>query len=103
MLTIIAQLKVKEEMLDEYLEMASMLTAETVGKRKGCISYSFNQSLEEPTEFVLYEQWESEEDLTSHIEYLKVLLGPVKPGGFLPEKLMNMYESGQPYYYKVIE
>lgn len=103
MLTIMAQLKVKEEMLDEYLEIASMLTAETVGKRKGCISYSFNQSIDQPTDFVLYEQWESEEDLNAHIEYLKVLLGPAKPGGFLPERLINMYESGRPCYYKVIE
>lgn len=98
-----AQLTVKAEMLNEYIEIAAMLTKETVGKRKGCISYSFNQNVEQPTEFVLYEQWESEEDLNAHIEYLKVLLGPAKPGGFLPEKLMNMYESGRPYYYRVIE
>ncbi|CAG9295967.1 putative quinol monooxygenase [Celerinatantimonas diazotrophica] len=80
-----------------------MLTKETVGKRKGCISYSFNQRIDVPTEFVLYEQWESEEDLHAHIEYLKVLLGPAKLGGFLPETLINMFESGRPYYYSVVE
>lgn len=103
MLTIMAQLRVKAEMLDEYLELAARLTRETVGKRKGCISYAFHQQLDDPNEFVLYEQWESEHDLNAHIKCLVDQLGPVKPGGFLPEKLMNMYESGHSSYYKVIE
>ncbi len=94
--------KVKKELLDEYLEMASLLTDETQGKRQGCISYSFNQRLDDPTEFVLYEQWETQEDLDEHIRRLIVLLGPPKSGGLLPEKLVNMYESAIPYYYKVI-
>ena len=94
--------KVKKEFLDEYLEMASLLTNETQGKRQGCISYSFNQRLDDPTEFVLYEQWETQEDLDEHIRQLIVLLGPPKSGGLLPKKLVNMYESAIPYYYKVI-
>ena len=103
MLTIMIHAKIKEECLGEYLEIASMLTRETKGKRKGCISYSFNQRRDKPTEFVLYEQWESQEDLVEHIKQLVVLLGPPEPGGLLPEKLVNMYESGFPYYYNVIE
>jgi quinol monooxygenase YgiN len=103
LLTIMAQLRVKAERLDEYLEIVAMLTRETIGKRQGCIAYSFNQRIDDPVEFVLYDQWESEDDLNAHIEYLKELLGPAKPGGLLPEKLMNMYESGKPFYYKVIE
>jgi hypothetical protein len=95
--------KIKKEFLDEYIEMASLLTKETRNKRKGCISYSFNQRKDVPTEFVLYEQWESQESLDEHIEQLKILLGPPLPGGLLPEKLVNMYESGIPYYYNVIE
>ena len=95
--------KIKKEFLDEYLEMASLLTKDTRNNRKGCISYSFNQRKDEPTEFVLYEQWESQEALDEHIEQLKVLFGPPSPGALLPEKLLNMYESGIPYYYNEIE
>lgn len=95
--------KVKEECLSDYLEVAVLLTRETKGKRKGCVSYSFNQRQNEPTEFILYEQWQSEEDLNNHIAALVELLGPPKPGGILPERLANMYESGTPYYYNVIE
>lgn len=103
MLTIVVHAKVKEECLNEYLEMASLLTRETRGKRKGCISYSFNQRQDVPTEFVLYEQWKSQEDLDSHIDELIKLLGPAKQGGLLPERLVDMYESGHPCYYTEIE
>lgn len=103
MLTIMIHAKIKEECLNEYLEVASLLTRETVGKRKGCISYSFNQRQDSPCEFVLYEQWETQEDLNNHLVEIVNLLGPAKPGEFLPERLLNMYKSGKPYYYNVIK
>ena len=103
MLTIMVHAKIKEEFLQEYIETASLLTKETRNKRRGCISYAFCQRMDEPTEFVLYEQWENQEALDEHIKQLVLLLGPPSPGGILPEKLMNMYERGTPYYYKEIE
>ena len=90
-------------MLTEYLEMVSLLTNETRGKRPGCISYSFNQCIDSPTEFVLYEQWESQEHLDNHIVELCKLLGQPKTGQPLPEKLIRMYEWAKPVSYRVIE
>jgi len=101
-LTIMVHAKIKEEKLAEYIEMAVFLTSETKGKRPGCISYSFNQSIEFPTEFVLYEQWESQEQFDNHIRELCKLLGQPKPGRPLPEKLLEMYEKARPVYYKEI-
>lgn len=103
MLTIMIHAKIKKEFLGQYIEMASLLTKETRNKRKGCISYSFNQRKDSPTEFVLYEQWESQKALDDHIKQLTVLLGPPSPGELLPKKLMEMYELGIPYYYEEIE
>ena len=102
MLTIMIQARIKEDRLEEYLEMAALLTRETRGKRPGCISYSFNQSIESPTEFVLYEQWEKQEDLDNHIQELCNLLGQPEPGKLLPEKLLTMYESAKPIFYREI-
>jgi quinol monooxygenase YgiN len=102
MLTIMVHARIKEDRLPEYLELAALLTDETKGKRPGCISYSFNQNLESPTEFVLYEQWESQEHLDDHIQELCRLLGRPKPGQFLPEKLMEMYERAEPVFYREI-
>lgn len=91
---------VKQEMLDEYLELLKILVRETT--KKGCLSYAFNQSKNEPTEFVLYEQWETQEDLDNHIIELFNILGPAKPGDPIPEKLMNMYEKATPVFYDIV-
>ncbi|RQW64363.1 putative quinol monooxygenase [Vibrio viridaestus] len=103
MLTIMATLKVKPEYLSEYLLLAKELTRETFGKRKGCLAYSFLQQRDNPTQFVLYEQWDSQDTLNHHIQWLIEKLGPAKPDGFLPQKLMDMYQDGHVNYYRVME
>ena len=101
MLTVMIHAKVKQEMLNEYLDLIKLLVRETT--KKGCLIYSFNQNREEPTEFVLYEQWESQTDLDNHIDELFTILGPAKPGDPMPEKLMNMYEKATPVFYNIVE
>jgi len=100
-LTVMVHAKIKEEMLGEYLDLIRMLSRETT--KKGCLTYSFNQNREVPTEFVLYEQWENQEALDNHIKELFAILGPAKPGYPVPEKLMNMYETAKPVFYNVVE
>jgi len=100
MLTIMIHAQVKKKLLNEYLDLINLLVKNTT--KKGCHSYSFNQNKEEPTEFVLYEQWESQEDLDNHIKELFTILGPAKAGDPIPEKLMNMYEKATPVFYNVI-
>ncbi len=102
MVTVMINATVKLDHLEEYKKIASQLTKES-RKRSGCISYIFNQRIDSPTEFVLYEQWESQSDLDSHIHELITLLGPVAPGEILPEKLINMYERAEPIFYDAIE
>ena len=100
MLTIMVHAKVKKAMLAEYLDVVKILTTKTT--KKGCLCYSFNQNKDDPTDFVLYEQWESQEDLDNHINELFEILGPAKPGHPIPFKLMNMYEKATPVYYNVV-
>jgi len=92
--------KVKQEMLDEYLDLIKVLVKETT--KKGCLTYAFNQNKDEPTEFVLYEQWKTQADLDNHIKELFKILGPAKPGDPIPEKLMTMYEKVTPVFYDVV-
>ena len=100
MLTVMIHAKIKHEMLNEYLDLIKVLIKQTT--RKGCLTYSFNQSKDEPTEFVLYEQWENQAALDIHISELFDILGPAKPGDPIPEKLMNMYERATPVYYDIV-
>ena len=102
MMTVMINATVKQDHLEEFQEIASLLTKES-RIRPGCISYTFNQRIDNPREFVLYEQWECQSDLDSHIQELIALLGPPKPGGVLPEKLVNMYEKAEPNFYNAIE
>ncbi|NRB37066.1 MAG: antibiotic biosynthesis monooxygenase [Pseudomonadales bacterium] len=99
-LTVMIHAKIKHEMLNEYLDLIKVLIKQTT--RKGCLTYSFNQSKDEPTEFVLYEQWENQAALDIHISELFDILGPAKPGDPIPEKLMNMYERATPVYYDIV-
>jgi hypothetical protein len=102
MITVIVNVTVKTDSLREYKSIASQLTEES-RKRPGCITYIFNQSIDNPREFALYEQWASQAHLDLHINALIALLGPPSTGGLLPEKLMNMYEKAQPIFYDAIE
>lgn len=100
MLTIMIHAKVKKNLLNEYLDTIKLLSEKTT--KKGCLAYSFNQSIEDPTEFVLYEQWENQEALDNHIKELFAILGPAKQGEPIPEKLMRLYEKATPVYYNVV-
>jgi len=93
--------KIKKELLDDYLDLIRLLSKETT--KKGCLRYSFNQNKNDPTNFVLYEQWENEKVLEDHMKELFEILGPAKPGDPIPEKLMNMYDEVTPVFYDVIE
>jgi len=100
MLTVMIHAKIKETRLADYMEMVKFLTEST--SKIGCIKYSFNQNTQMPTEFVLYEQWESQEYLDRHISELFELLGPSNLGEPMPRKLMELYESAIPVYYNVV-
>jgi len=101
MLTIMIHAKIKPQKLDDYLELIKELVKKTT--KRGCISYSFNQRKDRPTEFVLYEQWESQADLDNHMQELFEILGPAKPGYPVPVRLMDMYEEVTPVFYDVIQ
>lgn len=56
----------KENEIDKILELAKELVENTV-KEVGCIKYEMYQNTKEPTELIMLEEWETEEDLTNHM------------------------------------
>jgi len=56
----------KEEL--ENVSQALIGRAQRSRKDAGCIAYVFSQSLEDPTEIILTEKWESAELLQAHLE-----------------------------------
>lgn len=68
-LAVIANVKVFDTKENYFIESASRMIPFTL-KEKGCYSYVFHQSIENPTEFAFYEQWESEDHLNVHLNSL---------------------------------
>jgi len=100
MLTIMIHAKIKRDKLQEYISLIKFLSQKTT--KKGCQFYAFHQNQADPTDFVLYEQWENQAALDDHFKELLEILGPAKPGYPVPEKLMDMYESANPVFYDIV-
>ncbi len=52
-------------MQQQVREVLLGLVAQT-RKEKGCVNYDLHQSLDNPREFVMYENWETPADLDAH-------------------------------------
>ena len=66
-LTIIAKLRAKPGMEARVREVFSALRTPT-HKEAGCVYYEMHQSLENPREFMFYENWASAAHLDAHMK-----------------------------------
>ncbi|MEH7238633.1 putative quinol monooxygenase [Bacillus sp. JJ1562] len=62
----VCKIKLKPETnIEEYLTLARKVVTET-RKEKGCITYTLNQDINDPTIISMLEEWEDEEALNQH-------------------------------------
>ena len=101
MITIITNIEVRDEYVDRYINIASLLTTTFLSKA-GCLNYSIHQNKSNLTAFVLYEQWESESHLAQHFNVLTETLGSPAEGEKIPQALAKMYLSAVPQFYRQI-
>lgn len=75
MIYVVAENYIKEENLDKVIKLYEELVGET-RKEKGCIKYELCQDEKDKTVFAMMEEWESKEDLESHLnsEHFKRLV-----------------------------
>jgi len=66
MIKVVAKNFAKENKIDKFLELAKELVEKTV-KEVGCIKYEMYQDIKVPTELIIREEWETEEDLNNHM------------------------------------
>jgi len=67
MIKIVAANLVREDKMDEFLEMAKVLVRETREKDAGCIRYELVQGIENPRLLTFLEEWEDQETLDKHM------------------------------------
>ena len=63
--TVIASIKVKPGMEDRARELLLSIVAPTL-EEPGCLNYDLHQSTTDPTDFMFYERWTSDEALAAH-------------------------------------
>jgi quinol monooxygenase YgiN len=94
MVIVIARAACAADKRDELVELARWMQTES-RQEPGCINYSFYASLEDPTDFVAVEEWESAEALKRHFEAPSVAGFGAKVGDLLdrpPEVKIHVVE-----------
>ncbi len=83
-ITVLALCKAKPG-LEEEVKRELMALQEPTRSEEGCINYDLHQSKEDPSRFMFYENWKSQEDLDKHLQmpYLKAF--KEKAGDLLTE------------------
>lgn len=67
MVKVIAKFFVKEEKVEEFLKLASVLVEES-RKEEGCVSYNLLQDVSNPQTLIMVEEWESAKILKTHMD-----------------------------------
>jgi quinol monooxygenase YgiN len=64
--SVVATIKVKEDKVEEAKRFLKQLSADTLAKEKGTLAYLPHQKKGDPTTFVFYEKYASDEALAIH-------------------------------------
>ena len=64
--SVFATVKVKEDKIEEAKQFLKELSAETLANEPGTLAYVFHQQQDDPTSFVAYEKYESDEAFKQH-------------------------------------
>ncbi|MDJ0864565.1 MAG: antibiotic biosynthesis monooxygenase [Myxococcota bacterium] len=73
--SVVATLKVKEDMIDEAKAFLTRLAKDTLEKEPGTLAYTVHQRKDDAATFVFYEKYESDAALAEHSENLKAVGG----------------------------
>jgi len=82
--SVVANLKVKEDKVEEAKTFLKQLAADSLANEPGTLVYTVHQRKDDPTAFVFYEKYESDAALAEHSKNLRsagagfasVLAGP---------------------------
>ena len=64
--SVVATLQVKEDKIEEAKQALKQLASETLAEESGTLAYVFHQQKDDPTLFVAYEKYESDEAFAIH-------------------------------------
>lgn len=103
MITMVVHITVKAGREDEYREVAARIAKATNEEDEGCITFHYLQQVDNPREFVVYEQWRDQPSIDAHSARLQWMFGGPVPGKRLPPALGDFFEKTAGARYEVIE
>jgi quinol monooxygenase YgiN len=102
MLTFLVYVTAREGREEAFHALAVRLTGITRSEDDGCLVYTFHRRVDNPREYVLYEQWRDVQALRAHLEHLQALYGPPRPGDMLPAAFLDLCEVREGVAYEVV-
>lgn len=69
--SVVATLKVKDDKIDDAKKFLKQLASDTLAKEEGTLAYSVHQRKDDPTTFVFYEKYASDEAFAEHGKNLR--------------------------------
>lgn len=102
MLTFLFHLTAREGQEEAFHALAVRLTEITRSEEDGCLAYTFHRRTDNPREYVLYEQWRDAQALQAHLEHLRALYGPPRPGESFSAAILDLCEPGEAVAFKVV-
>ena len=82
--TVLALFKAKPG-LEEEVRRELMALQEPTRSEEGCINYDLHRSRDDPSRFMFYENWKSQEDLDQHLQMPYLTAFREKAGELLAE------------------
>ncbi len=92
---------VKEEMQQQAEDLFPGLVAASRSE-EGCLAYVLYQEVDNPRQFVLFEQWRDVAALSAHFDHLQELYGPPPEGRRIPAAITNLLESIRGVRYRLV-
>lgn len=68
--SVVATVKVKEDKVEEARQFLKQLAADTLSNEPGTLAYVIHQQADDPSSFVVYEKYESDEAFKLHSKNL---------------------------------
>ena len=80
MLIITAKVRMQDDKVEEFLDAVRVMQPQVMHD-PGAMQYSLHRSADDPTEFIFYEKYESEEAFAYHLStaHFQVLSGRIDP------------------------
>lgn len=103
MLHLVFKGKIIEDKIDDFYSKVAEPAQKVTHERDKAVVYQWHRDEADRSRFMLYEIWDSVEDLHSHFETLYEVFGPAKPTERLPAAILGYLEEADVAFYEPIE